>query len=73
MSDETKLELLADTFDCDAEELSADKALEDLDNWNSMTKLSLIVLMDDECGKTLTTGEIKGFKTVGDIMAYMDA
>ncbi len=72
MTDEKKLELLADTFDCEAEELSADMALEDLENWDSMTSLSLIVLMDDECGKTLTSDDIKKFKTVGDIMAFME-
>lgn len=71
MTDEKKLELLADTFDCDVEELSADMALEELENWDSMTKLSLIVLMDDECGKTLTSDEIKTFKTVGDVMTFM--
>ncbi len=71
MTEEKKMELLADTFDCDVEELSADMALEELENWDSMTKLSLIVLMDDECGKTLTSGEIKAFKTVGDVMTFM--
>ena len=71
MTDEKKLELLADTFDCDVEDLSADMVLEELENWDSMTKLSLIVLMDDECGKTLTSDKIKTFKTVGDVMAFM--
>lgn len=72
MTDEKKLELLADTFDCATEDLSDDMSLDELENWNSMTKLSLIVLMDDEFGKTLTSDEIKGFKTVGDVMAFMD-
>ena len=72
MTNEKKLELLADTFDCDVVDLSADKLLEELDNWDSMTKLSLIVLMDDECGKTLTSEEIKAFSTVGDVMAFME-
>ena len=71
MNDEKKLELLAETFDCEVEDLSADMELSELDNWDSMTKLSLIVLMDDECGKTLTSSEIKEFKTVGDVMAFM--
>ena len=71
MSDEKKLALLADTFDCDVEDLNADLALDELENWDSMTKLSLIVLMDDEFGKTLTSNDIKAFKTIGDVMAYM--
>ena len=71
MTDEKKMELLADTFDCNVDDLSSEIPLEELENWDSMTKLSLIVLMDDECGKTLTSDEIKTFKTVGDVMAYM--
>ncbi len=71
MTDEKKLELLADTFDCDVEDLNKDLALEDLENWDSMTKLGLIVLMDDEFGKTLTSNEIRAFKTIGDVMAFM--
>ena len=71
MDNEKKLELLADTFDCDVENLRAELVLEDLENWDSMTKLALIVLMDDEFGKTLTSNDIKNFKTVGDVMAYM--
>jgi len=71
MNDEKKLELLADTLDCDIEDLNADVVLDELDNWDSMTKLSLIVLMDDEFGKTLTSNEIKAFKTIGNIMAFM--
>ncbi len=72
MTDEKKLELLADVFDCDAEDLTPETVLEDLDNWDSMTKLSLIVLMDDEFGKQLKNDEIKAFKAIGDIMRYMD-
>ena len=71
MTNEKKLELLAETMDCDVEELSAEKELKDLDCWDSMTMLSLIVMMDDECGKTLTRDELDNFKTIGDIMAIM--
>lgn len=72
MTDEKKVSLLADIFDCEVDELTVDKVLSELDNWDSMTKLALIVMMDDECGKTLTSNEIKTFRTIGDIMAYMD-
>ena len=71
MTDEKKLELLADVFECEVDDISADTELTELENWDSMTKLSLIVMMDDECGKTLTSNEIKNFKTVGDIMDFM--
>ena len=71
MTDEKKLELLADVFDCDVEDLAEDLSLESFDKWDSMTKLSLIVLMDDEFGKQVTNEDIKSLKTVGDIIAIM--
>lgn len=72
MDNQKKLELLEELFEVDAGELDAAAELTSLDNWDSMTKLSLIVMMDDECGKKLTGDTIKGFKTVQDILDYMD-
>lgn len=66
-----KLELLEDMFDMDEGTLQTDMKLDDLEEWDSMTKLSLIVLMDDECGKQLTGSDIKGFQTVQDILDFM--
>ena len=71
MSDEKKLELLADIFECDADELTAESDLEEMGVMDSMTALSLIVMMDEEFGKIPSKDQIKAFKTVGDILAYM--
>lgn len=71
MSEEKKLELLADIFECDADELSAESDLEEMGVMDSMTALSLIVMMDEEFGKIPSKDQIKAFKTVGDILAYM--
>ena len=43
-----------------------------IDEYDSMAKLSLIVLMDDEFGKKLTGEKIRQFKTVQDILDFMD-
>ena len=67
MTIEEKLELLADAWDMDVEEIDEDAVLEDLDNWDSMTKLSVIVMFD-ECGKKITSDDIKKFVTVKDII-----
>ena len=52
-------------------ELDVNAKLSELDEWDSMAKLSLIVLMDDECGKQLTGDDIKTFETVQDIINFM--
>lgn len=71
MTEREKLALLEDMLELDEGELSADKALEDIDEYDSMAKLSLIVLMDDEFGVKLTGDVIKSFETVGDILKLM--
>ena len=71
MTNEKKKELLADCWGCDVDVLGEDAVLEDLDEWDSMNMLALIVLMDDEFGKELTRDDINGFKTVGDILEFM--
>ena len=52
-------------------ELKADMELDGIDDYNSMAKLALIVMMNDECGKQLTNEQIKGFNKVQDILDYM--
>ncbi len=48
MEERVKLALLEDMMDLDEGELNADTNLAELDSWDSMAKLSLIVLMDEE-------------------------
>lgn len=71
MTNEKKMELLEETFDVDSGVLSMDTVLEDLDEWDSMTKLSLIVVFSDEFNKKITSEEIKKFVTVKDIIDFM--
>ena len=71
MTDREKLALLEDMLELDEGDLTLDKALDDIDEYDSMAKLSLIVLMEDEFGVKLTGDVIKGFETVGDIVALM--
>jgi acyl carrier protein len=66
-----KLALLEELFELDSGELTEDTVLEDLDNWDSMTRLSLIVMVDDELGKELTGAQIRNFATVADILDFM--
>lgn len=66
-----KLNLLLDLFELEKDELTPEMKLEDVEAWDSMTKLSLIVLMDDEFNKKLTGEQIRTFKTVQDILDFM--
>lgn len=67
-----KLALLEDTFDVDEGALTPDMGLDELEEYDSMTKLSLIVMVEEEFGKKLSGDVIKGFKTIQDILNVMN-
>ena len=71
MEDGKKLAMLEEVLEMDEGELSADMVLDDIEEYNSMAKLALIVMMSDEFDKKLTNDQIKAFKTVQDIMDFM--
>lgn len=71
MTQEEKIALLEDMLELDANTLTPETELASIDEYDSMAKLSLIVLMDEECGKKLTGEEIRAFKTVMDILDFM--
>lgn len=72
MANEEKIAFLEDMLELEAGTLTPETELTSVDEYDSMAKLSLIVLFDEECGKKLTGEEIRTFKKVGDILAAMD-
>lgn len=72
MTEREKLAMLEDLLELEEGDLTTAMELEDIDEYDSMAKLSLIVLMEDEFGEKLTSETIKGFKTIGDIVALMN-
>lgn len=51
--------------------LSVDMMLSDVEEWDSMSKLALIVMMEDEFGKKLNGDMIRGIESVQDILDLM--
>ena len=72
MKDQEKMAMLEEAWELDEGSLTEDTVLEDVEEYDSMAKLSLIVLMDDEFGVKVTGDMIKGFKTVADILVVMN-
>jgi len=71
LTNQEKIALLEDMLELDKGILTGDTMLVDLDDWDSMAKLSLIVLMDEEFNKKLTGNQIKEFITIQDILDFM--
>ena len=71
MTNAEKIALLEETWELDEGTLKEDTVLNDVEEYDSMAKLSLIVLCDDEFGKKLPGDTIRGFVTVKDILDYI--
>ena len=53
--------------------LNMDMELDTIEEYDSMAKLSLIVMSDDDFDKKLTAEQLNDFKTVGDIVKFLTA
>lgn len=71
MNEREKLAMLEDMMELDEGTLASDMLLNEIEEYDSMAKLSLIVLMEDDFGVKLTGEIIRNFKTVGDILELM--
>jgi acyl carrier protein len=61
-----------DLFDDDTLQLRPDMTAADVEAWDSLTHINLIVDIEREFKVRFTTGEITGLKTVGDLAALVD-
>ena len=71
MSEKEKLRLLEEVMDTEEGTLSAEMVLNDIEEYDSLSKLSLIVMMEDQFGIKLSSNDVKSFHTVGDILTLM--
>lgn len=71
MTNAEKIALLEETWELDEGTLTENTVLADIAEYDSMAKLSLIVLCDDDFGKKLPGETIRKFQTVKDILDFM--
>lgn len=62
------LEKFADQLDdTDASEIQAETEYQELEEWSSITAMSLIALAKSEYGKTITGREVRSCKTIEEL------
>lgn len=71
MTNTEKIALLEDSLELDSGTLSEDTVLDEVEAFDSLAKLTLIVVCDENFNKKLTGEQIKEFKTVKDILDFM--
>ncbi len=67
-----KLALIEEALDTEEGTLTPETLLSDVDEWDSIAALSLIVMLDEEFSVTVSGEQIKAFVTVNDILAHMN-
>ena len=67
-----KLALIEEALDTEEGALRPETPLDDVEEWDSITMLSLIAMLDEEFNKTISGKELKALKTVADILAFME-
>lgn len=71
MTVQEKVEFLEEIMDVEEGTLGTNTILDEVNEWDSLSVLSLTLEMKKNYGLELTTETIKGFKTVGDICRYI--
>ena len=72
MTIEEKIAVLEDMLELENGTLTVETKLSTVDEFDSMAKLSLLVISDEEFGKKLTGEQLREFKTIGDILTFWE-
>ncbi len=72
MTDQEKIETLADILELDESEVTRDLVLAELGTWDSIAVLSVISVMNEQFDRFPHADEINQYKTVGDLMEAMN-
>lgn len=72
MTIEEKIAVLEDMLELENGTLTVETKLSTVDEFDSMAKLSLIVISDEEFGKKLTGEQLREFKTICDILTFWE-
>lgn len=67
-----KLAKLEEIMEVDEGTLSPDTLLSDVEEWDSLSALSYVVMMRDDFSKKISGDQIRSFKTVQDILDSME-
>ncbi len=72
MTTEEKIALLEECMDVEEGTLSPDDVLADYEEWDSLTALGLIAVVDEKLHITLTGKQLKEVTTVNDVLALLE-
>lgn len=66
-------EIFRDIFDDEDLVITMETTAEDIDDWDSLTHMQLILEIEEEFSIKFTTDEIKSAKNVGEFIGYIES
>lgn len=73
MNTQEKLAALEDVMELDEGTLKPEMELDEIEEWDSLSALSFVVLMGDEFNRKISGQQIRAFQTVQDLLDVMEA
>lgn len=73
MNFETLRDLIVETIGCDAEKVTPEATLTEDLGADSLVAVELVMALEEAAGITIDDSEVANFKTVGNIMNYLEA
>lgn len=65
-------DIMVDVFDLDNLEVTMETTAADVEEWDSLSHIRLIVAIERKFGFKFKNSEIEGLKTVGDLVGLID-
>ena len=72
MTNEEKIAILEEIMEVEEGTLTTETLLSNIEEWDSVSFLSFMAMMDEKFGKVVTGSEIKAKETIADLMALME-
>lgn len=67
------IEKFAEAIDAEAEGLTVETEFRNLDEWDSVTYLSVIAMLDEEYDIQIEMNDFKKLRTIGSIAEYIES
>lgn len=62
---------LESVLELDVNSIDEDQVLADLDNWDSLSIMTFIAMVDEKCGVTLSASKLADAKSVTDLITLL--
>jgi len=71
MTKQDFLRELENVLELDVNSINEDQILDDLDNWDSLSVMTFIAMVDEKTGVTLSASKLADAKTVTDLIVLL--